>query len=71
MPSRAATGDVSIEADVQRTMAAALETFGKLDIMWANAGVISKGGRTSAFGGEFIELEDYTLEDWQEVLAST
>src|SRR4051794_15695037 len=43
--------DTTVEADVQRTVATALEHFGKLDIMWANAGIVSRGGVPTVMAG--------------------
>lgn len=36
----AVVGDVSVEADARRMIAAAVETFGQLDVLVANAGII-------------------------------
>ena len=42
--------------------------YGKLDIAWANAGVVSRGGVPTVAGGEFVAFEDLTEADWQHVL---
>jgi NAD(P)-dependent dehydrogenase (short-subunit alcohol dehydrogenase family) len=62
-------GDVSREADVEVGVAQTVDRFGGLDVMFANAGVISRGGVPGVLGGERIEVEDYPLEDWNAVLA--
>ncbi|MWA07639.1 SDR family NAD(P)-dependent oxidoreductase, partial [Actinomadura sp. LD22] len=64
----AVTADTAVEADVERTVRTALEEFGKLDIMWANAGVVSRGGVPSVAGGEELAFEDFPLEDWNKVV---
>jgi NAD(P)-dependent dehydrogenase (short-subunit alcohol dehydrogenase family) len=65
----AVQADTTVEADVQRTVATALEHYGKLDIMWANAGIVSRGGVPSVMGGEQLEFQDFPLEDWNHVMA--
>ncbi|MEV5651956.1 SDR family oxidoreductase [Nocardia sp. NPDC052254] len=64
----AVTADVSDEAQVTSAVAASVEHFGKLDIMFANAGVVSRGGVPSVAGGEEVEFQDLTVADWQHVL---
>ncbi|ABG92262.1 possible short-chain type dehydrogenase/reductase, N-terminal [Rhodococcus jostii RHA1] len=64
----AITADVSDEAAVYRSVEATVDQFGKLDIMWANAGVVSRGGVPSVAGGEHVEFQDLTDADWQHVL---
>ncbi|AWK74594.1 oxidoreductase [Rhodococcus oxybenzonivorans] len=64
----AITADVSDEAAVYRSVETTVDRFGKLDIMWANAGVISRGGVPSVAGGEHVEFQDLTDADWQQVL---
>ncbi|MDV7352867.1 SDR family oxidoreductase [Rhodococcus oxybenzonivorans] len=64
----AITADVSDEAAVYHSVEATVDRFGKLDIMWANAGVISRGGVPSVAGGEHVEFQDLTDADWQHVL---
>ncbi|WP_028933814.1 SDR family NAD(P)-dependent oxidoreductase [Pseudonocardia spinosispora] len=61
--------DTTVEADVARTVDTAVRRFGKLDIMWANAGIVSRGGVPSVLGGEQLAFEDFPLEDWNNVLA--
>jgi NAD(P)-dependent dehydrogenase (short-subunit alcohol dehydrogenase family) len=64
----AVTADTAVEADVERTVRTALDEFGRLDIMWANAGIVSRGGVPSVAGGEELAFEDFPLEDWNDVV---
>ncbi|WP_068268864.1 SDR family NAD(P)-dependent oxidoreductase [Aldersonia kunmingensis] len=64
----AVTADVSDEAAVYGAVETTVQEFGKLDIMWANAGVVSRGGVPSVAGGEQVEFQDLTDADWQHVL---
>lgn len=64
----AVEADTAIETDVVRTVETALDRFGKLDIMWANAGIVSRGGVPSVAGGEELLFEDFPLEDWHTVM---
>jgi NAD(P)-dependent dehydrogenase (short-subunit alcohol dehydrogenase family) len=50
----AAHVDVSVEADVQRMIALAEDRFGKLDVLYNNAG----------FGGPMSPLHEQTAETW-------
>jgi NAD(P)-dependent dehydrogenase (short-subunit alcohol dehydrogenase family) len=63
------TLDVTKEEDVAAGVKEAESGFGKLDIMFANAGIVSRGGVPQVMGGEEVEFEDLTDEDWQNVLA--
>ncbi|MFI5041735.1 MAG: SDR family NAD(P)-dependent oxidoreductase [Acidimicrobiales bacterium] len=54
--------DVRIEADMERLVVTAVETFGRLDIMHANAGVPEPG-----FGSNL--LEDLSLDDWNYIVS--
>jgi len=65
----AVQADTTVEADVARTVQTALDEFGKIDIMWANAGIVSRGGVPSVMGGEQLEFQDFPLEDWNNVVA--
>jgi len=49
--------DVSVESDVEQMIAAAEEHFGKLDVLYNNAG----------FGGPIMPLHEQTLENWETV----
>lgn len=51
--------DVSVEADVQAVVARAVGEFGRLDIMFNNAGV----------GGALGRIEGTAVEDWDRTLA--
>lgn len=64
----AVQADTANEDDVIRTVQTALDTYGKLDIMWANAGVVSRGGVPSVQGGEALEFEDFPIDDWFDVV---
>lgn len=50
-------GDASVEDDVERLVAAAIERFGRLDIAFANAGI-----------GSMQRLVDADLDQWSRVL---
>jgi NAD(P)-dependent dehydrogenase (short-subunit alcohol dehydrogenase family) len=50
--------DAADPGDVQRAVRAAVAAFGKLDLLWANAGT-----------GVFKSVPDTTLEEWNRVLA--
>jgi NAD(P)-dependent dehydrogenase (short-subunit alcohol dehydrogenase family) len=58
-PSVAVPGDVSSEADVDRAVAVAVETFGRVDLYHVNAGII----------GPFDNLTDITVDDFDRVVA--
>jgi NAD(P)-dependent dehydrogenase (short-subunit alcohol dehydrogenase family) len=62
-------GDVSREEDVERAVATTVASFGGLDVMFANAGVVSRGGVPGVLGGERVAVEDYPIADWNAVLA--
>lgn len=51
-------GDVSDEASVQAMFAAVVERFGRLDLLFNNAGVNAPG----------VPLEDLTLDQWKNVV---
>lgn len=57
----AVTGDVASSADVQRMVAAAVSTYGRLDCACNNAGI--EGGKA------FVPTADYSEDIWNEVLA--
>ena len=52
--------DVSVEAEVEAAVAAAVAKYGRLDIMFANAGKAPAGMGT-------IALEDITSDEWDDV----
>lgn len=51
-------GDVSVEADARRMIGAAVDRFGRLDVLVANAGIIPLGDAT-----------EMTAADWDSVMA--
>lgn len=55
----AQTTDVSVEAEVQALIQAAIETYGRVDILCNNAGIT----------GQMAPLEDQDGNDWQTVYA--
>ena len=55
--------DVRSEPDMERLVRTAVDTFGRIDGMFANAGIPEPG-----FGAG--TLEDLTLEDWNNILAT-
>src|SRR6201997_611366 len=56
--AEAVLADAGSEKDVQAFIAAAISTYGKLDGIWANAGI----------SGGLVPLAEQTTEHWQEVL---
>ncbi|WP_099023942.1 SDR family NAD(P)-dependent oxidoreductase [Mycolicibacterium palauense] len=64
----ALTADVAQHDQIASAIDATVEKFGKLDIAWANAGIVSRGGVPTVAGGEFVAFEDLTEADWQHVL---
>ena len=54
----AVMADAGSESDVKGFIEKAVSTYGKLDAIWANAGV----------SGGLVPLADQTVEHWQEVL---
>ncbi len=55
--------DVRSEPDMERLVRTAVDTFGRIDAMFANAGIPEPG-----FGAG--RLEDLTLDDWNNILAT-
>ncbi len=56
--AEAVIADAGSEGDVKAFIARAISTFGKLDAIWANAGI----------SGGLVPLAEQTPEHWQEVL---
>ncbi|CAN5273349.1 SDR family oxidoreductase [soil metagenome] len=54
----AVVADAGVESEVQAYIAKAISAYGKLDAIWANAGI----------GGGLIPIAEQTPEHWQEVL---
>lgn len=63
----AITADVAQKDQITAAVRETVEHFGKLDIAWANAGIVSRGGVPSVAGGEFVAFEDLTEADWHDV----
>lgn len=55
---QAVTADAGVEADVSAYIQKAVSTYGKLDAIWANAGI----------SGGLVPLREQTVEQWQEIL---
>lgn len=66
----AVQGDVRDEDDVARGVAETVAAFGTIDVVFANAGVVSKGGVPGVLGGSAIDIADYPLDDWNAVLGT-
>lgn len=64
----AITADVAVKEQITAAIDQTVEHYGKLDIAWANAGIVSRGGVPTVAGGEFVAFEDLTEADWQHVL---
>ena len=56
--AEAVMADAGSEADVQAYIAKAISTYGKLDVIWANAGI----------SGGLVPLSEQTPEHWAEIL---
>jgi NAD(P)-dependent dehydrogenase (short-subunit alcohol dehydrogenase family) len=54
--------DVRVEADMERLVDETTRAFGRIDVMWANAGIPEPGFGTQAF-------IDSRLEDWNDIFA--
>jgi NAD(P)-dependent dehydrogenase (short-subunit alcohol dehydrogenase family) len=55
--------DVRSEADMKHLVGTAVDTFGQIDVMFANAGIPEPGFGTG-------QLHELTLEDWNDILAT-
>ncbi|MGW0039450.1 SDR family NAD(P)-dependent oxidoreductase [Gordonia sp. NPDC003376] len=64
----AIVADVAQKSQIQAAVDETVEKFGKLDIAWANAGIVSRGGVPTVAGGEQVLFEDLTEDDWNQVL---
>jgi NAD(P)-dependent dehydrogenase (short-subunit alcohol dehydrogenase family) len=64
----AITADVADKEQITAAVRQTLDHYGKLDIAWANAGVVSRGGVPTVAGGEFVAFEDLTEADWLHVM---
>src|SRR4051794_24846155 len=56
--AEAVTADAGSENDVKAFIAKAVDAYGKLDAIWANAGI----------SGGLVPLPEQTVEHWQEIL---
>ncbi|WP_179467169.1 SDR family NAD(P)-dependent oxidoreductase [Mycolicibacterium vinylchloridicum] len=64
----AITADVSDKTQITAAIDQAVEHYGKLDIAWANAGIVSRGGAAALGREDAVAFEDMTEADWQDVL---
>lgn len=64
----AITADVSDKAQITAAIDQTVDHYGKLDIAWANAGIVSRGGAATLGMGDPILFEDMTEDDWNDVL---
>lgn len=64
----AITADVADRSQITAAVEQTVDRYGKLDIAWANAGIVSRGGVPTVAGGEVVAFEDLTEDDWQHVL---
>jgi NAD(P)-dependent dehydrogenase (short-subunit alcohol dehydrogenase family) len=64
----AITADVADKHQITAAVDQTVDHYGKLDIAWANAGIVSRGGVPTVAGGEFVPFEELTEADWQHVL---
>ena len=58
----AVDADVRSEADMQRLVDAAVDAYGRIDVMWANAGVPEPGFGMKSFA-------DSETDDWNDIFA--
>lgn len=61
--STATDADVREEADMERLVAETVEAHGRIDVMWANAGIPEPGFGMKSFA-------DSELEDWNDIFAT-
>jgi NAD(P)-dependent dehydrogenase (short-subunit alcohol dehydrogenase family) len=64
----AITADVSVKDQITAAVNSTVDHFGQLDIAWANAGIVSRGGAAALGQEDPVEFEDLTEADWQHVL---
>ena len=64
----AIAADVAVKDQITAAVNATVDQFGKLDIAWANAGIVSRGGAAALGIEQAVEFEDLTESDWQHVL---
>src|SRR5262245_46463573 len=56
----AITADVGDKEQITAAVQQTVDHYGKLDIAWANAGVVSRGGVPTVAGGEVVAFEELT-----------
>ena len=64
----AVTGDIGVSADVDRIVAACVETYGRVDILVNNAAILLT--RREADAGSLGSLLETTEEDWEQVMGT-
>jgi NAD(P)-dependent dehydrogenase (short-subunit alcohol dehydrogenase family) len=64
----AITADVAQKDQITAAVEQTVAHFGKLDVAWANAGIVSRGGVPTVAGGEAVDFQDLTEADWHQVL---
>ncbi|MEH3140961.1 MAG: SDR family NAD(P)-dependent oxidoreductase [Mycobacterium kyogaense] len=62
------TADVAEKSQIVDAVAQTIDHFGRIDIAWANAGIVSRGGAAALGIEEAVEFEDLTEADWHHVL---
>ncbi|KUH67537.1 oxidoreductase [Mycolicibacterium novocastrense] len=60
--------DVADREQITTAVNQTVDHYGRLDIAWANAGIVSRGGAAALGLEEAVEFEDLTEADWQHVL---
>jgi NAD(P)-dependent dehydrogenase (short-subunit alcohol dehydrogenase family) len=58
----ATAADVRVEADMERLVTEAVDAYGRIDVMWANAGIPEPGFGLKSFA-------DSELDDWNNIFA--
>lgn len=66
----AITADVSDKEQITAAVNQTVDHYGKLDIAWANAGIVSRGGAAALGLEDAVEFENLTEDDWQHVLGT-
>lgn len=60
--------DVADRGEITDAVNQTVDHYGRLDIVWANAGIVSRGGAAALGLEDAVEFEDLTEADWQHVL---
>lgn len=60
--------DVADRREITDAVNQTVDHYGRLDIAWANAGIVSRGGAAALGLEDAVEFEDLTEADWQHVL---